>query len=538
MNISILKKIGLAVVMLAIALPVSAQKNKPAVPPAPAGWHHLDVAEGYKGISTEKAYELLKGRTSQTVVVAVIDDGVDVAHEDLKSVIWTNPKEVAGNGKDDDGNGYVDDVHGWNFIGGKNADIDQDATEMARVYKSLKTRFEGKTAEQVAAADKADFARYQQVKKDYDKQRNEYVEQLDMMKAVENIFKSAAKGGEMVTTTAVKEYLKTYKPVTKAEKKAKTLTKIGLLKNKEERTLPVNKLFTKAIEQLSVFVNNHYNADFDPRAEVVGDNYANSNERVYGNNHYISHNGDHGTHVSGIIAADRTNEIGMKGVADNVKIMVLRVVPNGDERDKDVANAIRYAADNGAKVVNMSFGKSYSWDKKVVDEAVKYAASKDVLLVHAAGNDNKNTDEKDNFPNRKFEGGGEADNWLEIGASSWKPGIDGLATFSNYGKNNVHVFSPGVDIYSTVKGEGAYDSYSGTSMAAPVTAGIAALLRSYFPKLTAVQVKQILLDSAIPVTEKMKIPGGKKKVVMKELCRTGAIVNAAAAVKMAMEQSK
>lgn len=534
-----MKKIWIVAIMAAFSVPALAQKNKQApITPAPQGWHHLDMKNGgYRGISTEEAYNLLKGRKSETVVVAVIDDGVDVNHEDLKSVIWTNPKETDGNGKDDDNNGYVDDVHGWNFIGGKTADIDQDAVEMTRVYKSLKGRFEGKTAAQVAEADKADYARYVAVKKDWQKEHDQLQNQLDLIAGIEGIFRGASGGENMVSLFKVKDYLKTYKPTTKTEKKAKLVLKLQLMQAKEDRMIPIDLAFAKGKEQISSRLNYHMNPEFDPRASVVGDDYANSKEKIYGNNHVISHNGDHGTHVAGIIAGDRKNDIGMKGVADNVKIMAIRVVPDGDERDKDVANAIRYAADNGAKVVNMSFGKSYSWDKKVVDDAVKYAASKDVLLVHAAGNDAKNTDKANNFPKRTFEDGKQAENWLEIGASSWMPGDEAPARFSNYAQNSVDVFSPGVDIYSTVK-DSKYDSYDGTSMASPVTAGIAALIRSYFPSLSAKDVKQIIIDSAIPYTEKVKIPGGKKKVDMKTLCRTGAIVNAEKAVKLAMERAK
>jgi len=242
----------------------------------------------------------------------------------------------------------------------------------------------------------------------------------------------------------------------------------------------------------------------------------------------------HGTHVAGIIGAVRGNEVGMKGVANDVRIMSIRAVPNGDEHDKDVANAIIYAVNNGATVINMSFGKSYGWDKPAVDAAVKYACKKDVLLVHAAGNSNQDNDTSSNFPNDKFKKGKKsAPNWLEIGALSWKKGDEAPARFSNYGAGNVDLFAPGVDIYSTVPDVDAYDSFSGTSMASPVTAGVAAMLRSYFPRLTAVQVKDILMKSIVPISEDVKLPGSEEKVKMKDLCITGGVLSAYKAFELA-----
>jgi subtilisin family serine protease len=275
----------------------------------------------------------------------------------------------------------------------------------------------------------------------------------------------------------------------------------------------------------------HLNIDFDPRNKV-GDNPNDATERFYGCNRVSGPKGDHGTHVAGIIAAARNNNIGMNGVADNVKIMVLRVVPDGDERDKDIANAIRYAADNGAKIINMSFGKGFSPQKNVVDEAVEYAVQKGVLLVHAAGNDNNNIDTTNNFPRAIYLNNSVASSWLEVGASNWKSGKNIPADFSNYGKQTVDVFAPGVDIYSCIP-ESKYASFNGTSMASPVTAGVAALIWSYYPQLNAVQVKDIIMKSVVPVKGKVLIPGTKKKIKMTELCKTGGIVNAYQAIKLA-----
>jgi subtilisin family serine protease len=282
-----------------------------------------------------------------------------------------------------------------------------------------------------------------------------------------------------------------------------------------------------------------YNENFDPR-DIVGDNYEDVDQKIYGNNDVEGPDAAHGTHVAGIIAAVRDNEIGVQGIANNVRIMSVRAVPDGDERDKDVANAIRYAVDNGASIINMSFGKGFSWNKNVVDDAIRYAQKKDVLLVHASGNSNKNIDEEDNFPNDVYEKPKgflfckkkEAKTWLEVGALSWESGENMIAYFSNYGKKEVDVFAPGMAIYSTVPND-SYQIMQGTSMASPVVTGIAAVLRSYFPKLKAEQVKEIIMQSADPIGTKVKVPGSDELVLLSEISKSGGIVNVYTAVSLA-----
>jgi len=223
----------------------------------------------------------------------------------------------------------------------------------------------------------------------------------------------------------------------------------------------------------------------------------------------------------------------MKGVADNVRIMMVRAVPDGDEHDKDIANAIRYAVDNGAKVISMSFGKSFSPQKSWVDDAVKYAASKDVLLVHAAGNDAKNIDSTENYPNPVYlDKSGVAGNFITVGASGDSTNGGFTASFSNYGKNSVDVFAPGVNIYSTLPGGDKYGNYSGTSMATPVVAGVAALIREYYPSLTAEQVKYAIDNSVSPQTEKVKLPGTDEMVNLSDISKTGGELNAYNALKL------
>jgi subtilisin family serine protease len=292
----------------------------------------------------------------------------------------------------------------------------------------------------------------------------------------------------------------------------------------------------RAVESMEAQVKYNLNPQFDPRA-IVGDNPASLAERGYGNTDVTGPDASHGTHVAGIIGAVRGNGVGVDGIAPSVRIMAIRAVPDGDERDKDVANAIRYAADNGAHIINMSFGKSYSPGKAAVDAAVKYADSKGVLLVHAAGNEGANLATAPNFPTPRYLDGGRPANWIEVGATSWKGADSLVATFSNYGSELVDVFAPGVDILSTVPGNG-YGRESGTSMAAPVVSGLAALLMSYYPSLTAADVKRIILASATRRGElRVMLPGSGESVAFGTLSSTGGIVNAHAAVRMAQEMS-
>lgn len=501
-------------------------------------WFNLDPAtDNVPGVSTERTYkELLKGKKGRTVVVAVIDSGIEVDHEDLKDVMWVNKDEIPDNGKDDDGNGYIDDVHGWNFIGGKDdTHIDHDNLEITRLHRHYSKMFEGKDPNSLSKKEKAEYDRHLKIKEAYEKDAGDASGKYVQYKS---IWDGYLKNMEIVQKALGKEEGISYEDIAAIKQEVEGIKDAQeFFAGWAKRGVPLEGLagLEGAVDYYGSQVNYYYNLEFDPR-NIVGDNYENSDEKVYGNNSYEGPDASHGTHVAGIIAASRGNGIGMDGVADNVKIMVLRVVPNGDERDKDVANAIRYAADNGASVVNMSFGKGYSWDKQIVDEAVQYAKKKDVLLVHAAGNSSLDTDEENNFPNDKYEKKKlfkpkEASNWLEIGASSWENGK--VASFSNYAVENVDVFAPGVQLNSTVP-DGKYQAMSGTSMASPVVAGVAAVLRSYFPTLTAEQVRDVIMESSVKTDTKYNKPGSdKEEVLLSELCKTGGMVNLYEAVKLA-----
>ncbi len=531
--------IGFASVLAACApartpteVPAPVTAPVPASAPAPArrdsareGWHLLDLtADGYAGISAERAYrELLAGRQPRrTVVVAVIDGGVDTAHVDLRANLWTNPKEIPGNSRDDDNNGYVDDVHGWNFIGGADGkSVNYDTYEVTRLHVQCTQRS--------ASMPAAERERCAAITADFERKRAEATATAQQIRSIGDALDGAVRvlaqalRPDSVTEASVRALRPASGNVAQAQQLYLQLAANGI----------TPKVVADARKEIVAQVEYGYNTNFDPR-HIVGDNESDLSERRYGNADVTGPDAMHGTHVGGITGAVRGNGVGVEGVATGVRIMSVRAVPNGDERDKDVANAIRYAVDNGAHIINMSFGKAYSPQKRLVDEAVKYADSRGVLMVRAAGNDNEDVGESPSYPIAQYEGGGRAQNWIEVGASSWKGGDSLVALFSNYGQEEVDVFAPGEDIHSTFPNN-EYESISGTSMAAPVVSGVAALLMAYYPNLTAADVKRIILQTArrysdVPVV----VPGGSgQKAPFGTLSATGAIVDAYAAVQMA-----
>ena len=468
--------------------------------------------------------------------IAVIDSGVDTGHPDLAPNLWVNPDEIPGNNIDDDGNGYVDDIHGWNFIGGKDGNVNHDNLEAARLLGKYRTMFNGRSSDAgLSKKEKMQYAEYQELEALITKEQKSGRERAEQYGAI-------ISGLDKLEKMMMKDSLSFEDLATTTITDPDVQRAAGIAGNVIAGGGTLDDLKTDLDGAIKFFEGKykyHYNPDYNPRV-VIGDNYDNITEKYYGNNDYDGPDASHGTHVAGIIAAVRDNEVGMKGVADNVRIMTIRAVPDGDERDKDVANAIRYAVDNGASIINMSFGKGYSWDKSVVDAAVKYAQKNDVLLVHAAGNSAQNNDNTNNFPNDKYEKSGlfkskKSKIWLEVGALDWKDGEDAPARFSNYGKMNVDLFSPGVAINSTIP-DNKYADFQGTSMASPVVAGVAAVLRSYFPTLKAKQVKDILMESTVTLNQNVKTPGaeeGDPLVPFSQLSVTGGVVNVYKAVQKA-----
>ncbi|MBW3569464.1 MAG: S8 family peptidase [Gemmatimonadetes bacterium] len=512
-----------AALALGAALPAGSAGAQAALPDtAPANWHLLDAtADRFPGISAERAHrELLAGLVPRdTVIVAIIDSGVEIDHPDLAGVIWTNRGEVAGNGVDDDGNGYVDDVHGWDFLGGRDGrDVSHDTYEVTRLYAACRAG-----ATEAAGEPCAD------IRRDFEARRSQAVANLAQIRQIET--------GVTAVYAALRQHLGTEQLTTQAVEGIRT-TDPRLQQARAIYLEIAGQGFTlqDVIDQREALegqVEYGMNPDFDPR-HIVGDDYANPRERGYGNPEVEGPDAGHGTHVAGIVAALR-NGIGVDGVAPAVRIMPVRAVPDGDERDKDVANAIRYAVDNGARVINMSFGKSHSPQKDVVDEAVRYAESKGVLLVHAAGNDGEDLNQARNFPNQDYAAGGRASNGIEVGAAGWADG--GLAApFSNYGRGRVDVFAPGVFILSTTPDAG-YDRNDGTSMAAPVVSGVAATLLAYFPELTATQVRQIIVESAVRNDAQVTRPGtAGEPVSFADLSDAGGVVNLYRAVQLAQQR--
>lgn len=497
-------------------------------------WQNMDLQQdSVFGISTERAYrELLADKKPKNVIVAVIDAGVDINHEDLKDVIWVNHRETPGNSRDDDHNGYIDDIHGWDFIGGPKGDVQYDNLELVRLIRRDKPKYDTLTEATVSDKDRAGFEAYKIMLADYKTQvenvKRSLWENTHFFSELDSMAQKMGKDSLVVAD------LQQYHPQDKEEEGIKAYA------IREMTAQPGFENLKKAIGEVIAYYRNRLNCvlnpGYDPRP-LVGDDYSNDKERFYGNTDVIGPNALHGTHVSGIIGAVRGNYVGMDSVADNVRIMVIRATPSGDERDKDVANSIRYAADNGAKVINMSFDKKYSWDKQVVDEAVKYAMRKDVLIVHSAGNDGKDIDDPANsmIPSKYYaDSSGQAGAWITVGASGWVDDCSLVAPFSNYGKKNVDVFAPGVQIYSCLPGS-KYGYLSGTSMAAPVVAGLAALIREYYPGLKAVQVKDIILQSVVKPahTVIVKMGNEQKKVYLNDICTSGGVVSAYQALKLA-----
>ncbi|MFO7256444.1 MAG: S8 family peptidase [Bacteroidota bacterium] len=514
-------------------------------------WFLLDPElDRVQGVSVERAYKLLEGKPSRTVIVAVMDSGVDIDHEDLKDVIWVNEDEIPGNGVDDDENGYVDDVHGWNFIGNVHA----DTYELTREYARLRAKYDTDEPRKIRRKEKAEYEYWLMVKDRFQrykaKSENDYKtcqQQLDSYKAFHKNLKRSIDliqetyGLEEITPAIVDTIKSTNKDVELAAYFIKVIyqnTTPGIsldeVLDEFEYVIEHN---GEVCDHYRTAVEVGYNPDFDPRT-LVGDNYEDLEERHYGNNDVKGPDPSHGTSVAGVIAAKRNNGLGIDGIADNVRIMPIRVVPNGDERDKDIANGIYYAVDNGAHIINMSFGKSYSPHKEIVDKAVRYAESKGVLIIHSAGNDKDDNDVDESFPTRFYKNGKEASNWLEVGASTQgTDSSDLIASFSNYGKKTVDFFAPGVDIYSTDPGN-EYDSADGTSLSSPVTSGVAAILMSYFPNLTAQDIRNILRESTRRLNGvKVRKPDTLEEVRIDQICIAGGIVNAYEAVRLAMRVS-
>lgn len=469
-------------------------------------WHNLDIEiDSIPGMSVERAYsELLNGKVGKNVIVAVIDAGIDITHEDIKDLIWVNHDEIAGNNIDDDKNGYVDDINGWNFLGNSY----NETLEMTRIIRD----------------ELKDNRRYEKAKETINLKIEDSKKNLEFYNSLVEGFLKAQKDiqGFLGMNSFTEEDLSNIE------------TTDSIIMASKQRIEYFNSIdidldyLKEGVDYFSDQLKYHYNVNFNGRS-IVGDDIYNIDDIDYGNPN-VSHSKkteDHGTHVAGIIAGIRSNNIGNKGVNNNLEIMSLRAVPNGDEYDKDIALAIKYAVDNGARIINMSFGKSFSSNPEWVIDAIKYAADNDVLIVHAAGNDAEDLDniENENYPNDQYLGKDEfSDNFITVGASTMNYNENLIASFSNYGNENVDVFAPGYNVFSLTP-ENEYEALSGTSMAAPAVSGVASLVLSYFPKISAKKLKEIILESGIKVEIKVN-HAGKENISLDSISKTGKIVNA------------
>lgn len=479
-------------------------------------WYNKDLADDQiMGASVDKAWaELLKGMTvKKTVVVAVIDGGVDLNADDLQGRFWVNEDEIPGNQEDDDHNGYVDDVNGWNFIGSRSGNLKTENLEYTRIVK-LGPKAPG----------------YKKAREAYDKELQFRLNDRESLQKFRNKYNSCKKtikaktGIEVSGLTDLEKVISTNQEVLDAVKFLRERYEMGLTEKKLNARLERNKLY----------IEKYLNLDFNPR-ELVGDNPENLADRNYGNPDVNGPRASHGTCSAGIIAGIRGNGIGIDGVAEHVRIMVLRVVPEGDERDKDVALAIRYAVDNGADIINMSFGKEYSPQRQFVDEALRYAEQKNVLIVHSAGNSGYNLDKNPNYPSDVYLDKTEASNFMNVGASRLTLNDSLACIFSNYGRKHVDLFAPGDNIIA-IDTNNYYDIHSGTSQAGPVVAGVAAVILSYYPDLKPAELIALLLETATGLKDhKVLIPDleneTRKRVKFGKLSKSGGVVNLYQAMK-------
>ena len=537
--------IVLSAILIALSTSIHAKNNKSkpvttvdSLDHTLVNWFNKDgITDSIYGASVYKTYEFLKDKTpKKKIIVAVIDGGIDIHHEDLKDKIWVNQDEIPGNGIDDDNNGYIDDVNGWNFIGSKEGqNIDIENIEYVRLIRQLESKYKNTDPKTISKDQRKEFALYQFCEKEYEKELQKYQERSVKISRLSSRIENSE--------NLLKQYLDTdslnLKLIKEIEDAPDSIMKAkGFMTNLYNNSFSYES-FNEYKKYVNLYLNKHLNLEYEVRSKIINDNVNDITDAGYGNMDVIGPDAHHGTHVAGIIGAVQKNGIGIDGVAENIEIMAIRAIPNGDEYDKDIALAIRYAVDNGANIINMSFGKSTSPQKHFVDDAIKYAEKANVLLIHASGNDGINIDKQLRYPHKVFNNKKQATNWISVGASTHHLDTQFIGNFSNYGAKYVDVFAPGVDVVSLYPGN-QYQINSGTSMACPVVSGVAALIWSYYPELTMLQLKHILLQSATKYKKlKVNTPnlGSEKKTIkpskLSRISTTGGLINAYNAAKMA-----
>jgi cell wall-associated protease len=500
-------------------------------------WYNFDFEnDSILGVSVDRTYtEIIKDKTPvQKVVVAVIDGGVDIDHKDLHGKIWVNTEEIADNGIDDDNNGYIDDIHGWSFLGNKDGEnIEYENTEETRIIVKYKNKYKNVTSvKDLPSVEHESYLMYKSALDSYNEEYKKYKTMKDNVEAFEKYMHHCE---DLVIKHLEKDTFE-IDDIDKVETSDEELLKAKSFLKKRYKNGFTYEALNEIKEHTNKYVDKHLNQEFQPRT-IIGDNPDDFSDTDYGNNDVKGPDPFHGTFVSGIIAGIRNNDYGVNGIAENVEIMVLRAVPNGDERDKDVALAIKYAVENGANIINMSFGKNYSPHKDFVDEAVKLAEKNNVLLVHASGNSGENLDKVERFPSNYFSNKSKVINWLNVGANAMYLDKKMPGVFSNYGQQNVDVFAPGVDVVSLFPNN-KFQKSNGTSYSCPVVTGVAALVLSYYPDLSAFELKEILMESSSNFSKhKVYKPNvsskKKKKTKFGKLSVSGGVVNVFKAFELA-----
>ena len=511
-------------------------------------WHWKDLEkDGVHGVSLFKAQQLLTDLKLKPtpIIIAILDGGIDTAHPQIKPMLWNNPKEIPGNALDDDKNGYVDDVHGWNFLGnaaGQN--INKASDEKSRIYHRYKNEFKQDKLDSSAwdVKKKQDFYTWQQAAAEI-VFTDEDAANLSFIKMARN---AVVKMGlilikEIEDTNFTTEQLETFQPIGKLTAD----TKISYLRTMQALGIDRISGYHSIVEDLNEYISGKdqsaVSIDTPPedlRKKIIQDQYENLNDQYYGNNNITGPNAKHGTHVAGLAAGMVDTNFTKSNFSNPIQIMGVRVVPDGDEYDKDIALGIRYAVNNGAKIINMSFGKSFSPEQPWVDSAIRYAASKDVLIIHSAGNESYDLNNKSVYPSpysNVFKD--KASNMITVGASSDPVIAESILTeFSNYGNKIVDVLSPGNKIFSSLPNQ-QYGFLNGTSMSAPILSHIAALVRAYFPKLSATEVKEILLQSSWKPNDPntlFPIPQKDQSIKLNDISAEGGIINAALSIQNAL----
>ena len=520
-------------------------------------WYKEDfTSDSIPGISLIKTTSKLKD-SKKSIIVAVIDSQIDTYHEDLKDAIWTNKKEIPNNGIDDDHNGYTDDINGWNFLGTRSGNYivwaNFDYTRIVREYAPI---FKDKKSEEIPNKDKIKYQQYLRAVEYQDKISTYYSNYLKSMEYNILLFNKTNDTlkyffpKENYTYNQLDSLYRKYKINDKPyhERRNTNDQDLGALINSQMANLELGLTSYEKIVEHKTHIDSvlHKNCNINYNERISIDDNADISIKGFGNNKVnakikgITVINDHSTKVSSIIAANKKNGKGIEGFNDSIKIMPLSISCSGDEHDKDVALSIRYAVDNGAKVINMSFGKEFSMYPEWVKEAFQYAEKHNVLIAHASGNNGFNIDENPIYPNDYlYDNNPEVShNFINVGSINKNYGEKMVSSFSNYGKNNVDLFAPGEDIYTAIP-DNKYSFDSGTSLAVPMVSGTAALIWLYYPELTVQQVKQIILESGASYDLEVIVPGTKdKKVKFSELSKSGKVLNVYNAMQMAKKISR